>query len=128
MPACQINNRKPAKTKPHRSGEVVAFVIGAAMDDALRHQLDVGSLDGCRTSKIKLSADSAHGLSVGRSASPQSFERMSNQSGSSSKLSIGLKVRMLFMIARSLSICSLRWKTINSRETGRFSLRTIADI
>src|SRR5215469_6377761 len=60
MPARQVDDREPAKAKSEGSSDVVSLVIRTSMHKGLGHRLDVTAEDGLQTSKVKLSANTAH--------------------------------------------------------------------
>jgi hypothetical protein len=60
MTAAKIDNRKPAKAKPKRSGDVVAFIVRTTMDQCPCHRFDVPAPDGRQRSEVILTANAAH--------------------------------------------------------------------
>lgn len=60
MTAFKIDDRKPPKTKPQRSSNMIAFVVRSPVSKALCHFLYVSAEHRGSVAKVVLSANSAH--------------------------------------------------------------------
>src|SRR6185295_14695565 len=60
MATRKVNDGKAAKTKPQWTVKEEAFVIRSAVHDRIGHSPDCCLFDGCITSEIELTCDSAN--------------------------------------------------------------------